>query len=228
MATAAEMATKVRFSEERTNICFLPFGLRVVRAAWPTLTQGLCQSRKSVIQALRPPSKGREYPKFGEIFPCRGERLRVAANVRNGWRADISLVCCRSSVRMVTERRLKPVHPQPLAAAGPSLVERRVPRRGLKSLLRYHGMNLGKLFLRAFKARKAALCRSLSFSMLTAVFRHFLNISFLSTAHKPRMKLAMNRLVRGLESGSKRQAQRHPTLARIAADRRRTCAGGAL
>ena len=69
---AAEMATKVRFSEERTNICFLPFGARIVRGARADTIQGLCQSRKSVIQALRPASKGREYPKHREIFPCRG------------------------------------------------------------------------------------------------------------------------------------------------------------
>jgi len=65
MAIAAEMATRVRFSEEWTNICFLPFSGPQISRDLASHIQGLCQSRKSVIRAVKSTNTGRECAKDG-------------------------------------------------------------------------------------------------------------------------------------------------------------------
>lgn len=77
MAIAAEMATRVRFNEELTNICFLPFaGPRASQRLVETI-QGLCQSRKSVIHAMKLGEHGKGMPQRWVNPPTLKQEVRI-------------------------------------------------------------------------------------------------------------------------------------------------------
>ena len=77
MAIAAEMATRVRFNEELTNICFLPFGGLRTSQRLVEIIQGLCQSRKSVIHALKLGEHGKGMPQRWVNPPTLRREVRV-------------------------------------------------------------------------------------------------------------------------------------------------------